>query len=202
MHASVGDRIVIRTGTLDQPPREGVVREVLGGKEAEHYLVGWNDGHESLLYPGPDTQIIPVQVSREQPRPEPAPAAPPALDDPVERIMSTPVLTVDERDSLRVAAVALADAEIGALVVLSGTTPLGMISERDVVHALAAGGNPDEVWATNLVGINTIWASPTDTIRQVAGLMRDADVRHIPVRIGDAVVGVVSIRDVQKVLLR
>ncbi|MEQ7126637.1 CBS domain-containing protein [Actinopolymorpha sp. B11F2] len=202
MHAVVGDRIEVRTGTLDRPPRLGTVREVLSGAEAEHFLVGWDDGHESLLYPGSDTHIIPAQTSRERPLPEPeaAPAAP-GPSDPVEQIMSSPVATVDEHDSLRTTAVTLADAEVGALVVMSGRTPLGVISERDVVRALAAGGDPDEVWAADVIGISVVWGSPTDTIRRVAELMRDADVRHIPLRVQDSVVGMVSIRDIHKVLL-
>jgi CBS domain-containing protein len=198
MHASIGDQILIRTGSLDRPSRHGVVREVLGDRDCEHFLVDWDDGHESLLYPGPDTQVIPAQVSRE---PAPPRQLVPRLQDPVEEIMSAPVITVDEHDSLRVAAVTLADAEIGALVVLSGNTPLGIISERDVVHALAAGGDPDEVWAADVIGVRTVWAAPTDAIHHVAELMRDADIRHVPVRVQDKVVGVVSIRDVHKVLL-
>jgi CBS domain-containing protein len=201
MHASVGDRIEILAGSLDHPPRQGVVREVVRGPDGEHYSIDWDDGHQSILFPGPDANVIPAQVSREQPSPPTAVTAAPRRADPVERIMSTPVTTVDEHDSLRVTAVTLADAEVGALVVLSQDTPLGIISERDVVHALAAGGDPDEVWAADVIGINTVWASPTDSIGHVAGLMRDAQVRHIPLRVQEAAVGIVSIRDIIGVLL-
>jgi CBS domain-containing protein len=214
MHAAVGDRIEILTGTLDKAPRQGTVREVLGTGGDEHFLVQWDDGHESLLYPGADSHVIPAQRSRERPSPaqgatptqeaaraQEAGPVTPGPDDPVEQIMSSPVTTVDEHDSLRTTAVTLADAEVGALVVMSGQTPLGVISERDVVHALAAGGDPDEVWAADVIGISVVWGSPTDTIRRVAELMRDADVRHIPLRVQDSVVGMVSMRDVHKVLL-
>ena len=200
MHASVGDHIEILSGSLDQSPRKGVVREVIGDLGDEHYLVDWNDGHQSILFPGPDANVIPAQTHREPPAAQMATAAP-RRGDAVERIMSTPVVTVDEHDSLRVTAVTLADAEVGALVVTSQGTPLGVISERDVVHALAAGGDPDEVWAADVIGINTVYASPTDTIGHVAGLMRDAQVRHVPLRVQDATVGIVSVRDVLSVLL-
>lgn len=215
MRAVVGDRIVVRSGTVDQPERQGTVQEVLGAGDSEHYRVAWDDGRESVLYPGPDAMVIPAQTRREQPpgpstqrqeRGAAGPTTPPAArrttpDDPVERIMSSPVATVEAHDSLRVVAVSLADAEVGALVVMDGETPFGMISERDVVHAVASGGDPDQVEALSLVGATTVWAQPTDTIRQVAAMMRDAEVRHIPVRLQDSVVGVVSIRDVVQVLL-
>jgi CBS domain-containing protein len=199
MHALAGDRIVVRTVSGDQPPRRGTIREVLRGPDGEHYQVIWDDGRESVFYPGPDASIIPTQVSREQP-PPPAPPRTVRPNDPVERIMSAPVATIDEQDSLRATALTLADSEVGALVVLSARTPLGIISERDVVHALAAGGNPDEVSAANVIGVTAIWASPTDSISRVAGLMRDAGVRHIPLRTQDALVGIVSIRDILAVM--
>ncbi len=203
MHATVGDRIIVQAEMTDRPNRLGTVREVLGTEVAEHYRVDWDDGHQSLLYPGPDTRVLPRQRAGEEP-PVKAPkaaAGPTRPDDPVERIMGAPVANVDAHDSLRVTAVALADAGVGALVVMDQGSPLGMISERDVVHALAADGDPDEVQAHNLVGVTTMWASPTDSIRRVADLMRDGEVRHIPLRREDTVVGVVSIRDVLHVLL-
>ncbi|WP_157181611.1 DUF1918 domain-containing protein [Actinopolymorpha alba] len=202
MHATVGDRIIIETEVLGQTPRQGTVLEVLGGPEAEHYRVTWDDGHESLLYPGPDTHLIlPAQEARAEER-----QAPPGMHigprDRVEQIMSTPVLTVDAQDSLRTTAETLADADVGALVVMRETTPLGVISERDVVRALAAGGDPDEVWAADVIGTSTVWANTTDTVHHVATLMSEASIRHVPLRTEGALVGIVSVRDVLSILLR
>lgn len=204
MHASVGDRIVVRTESLGLPPREGTVQEVLGGPDAEHYRVAWDDGHESVLSPGPDTRVLPARGG--VPRQQAAPAAtirPAGPHDPVERIMSSPVATIDGHDSLRVAAETLTAAHIGALIVTSDEDdrPLGLISERDVVRALAAGGDPDEVWAADVVGLDTVWANPTDSTFDVARLMRDAEVRHMPIRSGENCVGMVSIRDVLRILI-
>ncbi|MFC5995815.1 DUF1918 domain-containing protein [Pseudonocardia hispaniensis] len=59
MHADVGDHIVINTSVLDVPPRRGEVLEVLGSADTAHYRVRWQDGHESIYYPGPDSQVVP-----------------------------------------------------------------------------------------------------------------------------------------------
>jgi hypothetical protein len=59
MHATVGDRIIIETTSLDRPRRHGEVLEVLGNGETEHYRVRWQDGHESLYFPGPDAHLAP-----------------------------------------------------------------------------------------------------------------------------------------------
>ncbi|NMH97620.1 DUF1918 domain-containing protein [Pseudonocardia acidicola] len=65
MEAQVGDEIVIATTTLDQPPRRGEVLEVLGVADMCHYRVRWQDGHESIYYPGPDSHVVPrEQVGR------------------------------------------------------------------------------------------------------------------------------------------
>ncbi|HEY8454378.1 MAG TPA: CBS domain-containing protein [Actinopolymorphaceae bacterium] len=200
MHASVGDRIIIQTEPAGGRPREGTVREVLGTAGTEHYRVVWDDGHESILYPGPGTQVLPAEAIPRQKAPEPRPTAA-GPHDPVERIMRSPVLTVDEHDSLRTAAVTLSDADVGALIVTSNGEPLGILSERDVVRAVAAGGDPDEVWAGDVMAVETIWASPTDSTFDIALLMRDGNVRHVPLRVHDNCVGMVSVRDVLKVLI-
>ena len=58
MQATTGDRIVVETATLDRPRREGEVIEVLGSGDGVHYRVRWNDGHESIYYPGADAHVV------------------------------------------------------------------------------------------------------------------------------------------------
>jgi Domain of unknown function (DUF1918) len=57
MRAQVGDHIVIETATLDTPRRRGEVIEVIGQDDREHYRVRWQDGHESVYFPGPDARV-------------------------------------------------------------------------------------------------------------------------------------------------
>ena len=58
MHATAGDHIVIETTTLDTPRRRGQVVEVIGEAENRHYRVRWQDGHESIFFPGPDARVL------------------------------------------------------------------------------------------------------------------------------------------------
>jgi len=60
MQADVGDKIVVETSTLDAPPRRGTVVETIGDGETQHYRVRWEDGHESVLFPGPDAHIAKI----------------------------------------------------------------------------------------------------------------------------------------------
>lgn len=57
INATVGDQIEIMSATLDSPRRRGEVVEVIGTGEAQHYRVRWQDGHESLYFPGPDAHL-------------------------------------------------------------------------------------------------------------------------------------------------
>lgn len=58
MEAHVGDRIVIHSLHVGEPPRDGEIIEVRGSDGGPPYLVRWSDGHESLVYPGPGTAHI------------------------------------------------------------------------------------------------------------------------------------------------
>ena len=56
-HAKQGNQIVIDTTTLDALRRRGEVIEVIGQGEREHYRIRWQDGHESVYFPGPDARV-------------------------------------------------------------------------------------------------------------------------------------------------
>jgi hypothetical protein len=60
MHASVGDRIIIRGMSVGSPDRHGEIIEVRGRSGEPPYLVRFGDGHEALTYPGADCVIEPA----------------------------------------------------------------------------------------------------------------------------------------------
>jgi hypothetical protein len=57
MRARVGDRLVVRGHHQGEPQRDGEILEVLGDDGAPPYLVRWEDGHESEVFPGSDMYI-------------------------------------------------------------------------------------------------------------------------------------------------
>jgi hypothetical protein len=60
MQAQVGDRLVVEGNTAERHRQEGEVLEVKGADGGPPYLVRWTDGHEGLLFPGPDAHIVPA----------------------------------------------------------------------------------------------------------------------------------------------
>jgi CBS domain-containing protein len=213
--AAVGDEITVETDAVGQVRRRGEVLEVLT-TAGEHYRVRWDDGRESLVFPGPDARIRQVSVAQngekaeataERPGPAgdhrgvPPESRPVRASDPVRAVMSTSVVAIDGAASLREVAERLTEAEVGALMVANGDAAPGIVSERDVVHALSRGADFDRVSAADLEAPETVWAETTDSIREVAELMHEADVRHVPLRTDGRLAGVVSVRDVLAVLL-
>jgi hypothetical protein len=57
MQATIGDRICIRGTHVESADRHGSVIEVRGEGGAPPYLVRFDDGHETLVYPGTDAVI-------------------------------------------------------------------------------------------------------------------------------------------------
>ena len=102
--------------------------------------------------------------------------------DPVRRIMAERVATVGTGDSLLSVAQELVAGEISAVVVEDTQGPAGVISERDVVTVVAPGGDVGAQQAGDVMSVDLVVAGPEDNIESVGRLMRDAGVRHVPIR--------------------
>ncbi|MFI9007336.1 DUF1918 domain-containing protein [Actinosynnema sp. NPDC053489] len=59
MHATVGDRLHIHSRAVGLDEAVGEILEVRGPEGAPPYRVRFNDGHEGLVYPGPDSLVEP-----------------------------------------------------------------------------------------------------------------------------------------------
>jgi hypothetical protein len=64
MQATVGDRVRLHGRTVGTSDRFGEIVEVRGNNGAPPYLVRFPDGHETLMYPGPDCVIEPPAQAR------------------------------------------------------------------------------------------------------------------------------------------
>jgi len=125
----------------------------------------------------------------------------PAPTDPVRLVMARRLVGVESDVSVREIARELYECEIGVVLVDNPGGATGLVSERDVVAAVADGDDLDDRQALDIMTADLVTAAPDDTIAAVGELMRDAGVRHVPVAVHGTVVGVVSIRDVLAVLL-
>ena len=59
MHASIGDQILMHSRSVGTEARHAKIIEVRGKDGSPPYFVRFDDGHESLIYPGPDCVVEP-----------------------------------------------------------------------------------------------------------------------------------------------
>jgi CBS domain-containing protein len=114
---------------------------------------------------------------------------------PVVQLVSDTIAWITPDASLLEVASALASGDVGALVVGDGETVIGIVSERDIVHALAAGRDPASTHASEVASTVVLWCDATATITEAAMQMMDQYVRHLLVEDDGRLVGVVSARD-------
>lgn len=118
----------------------------------------------------------------------------------VEAHMSRDLVTVARDELLVSAAARMAERRVGAALVLDGERLAGILTERDVLNAVAAGGVDTALvsgWMTH--GPETI--DPGDTTEHAAVLMIHGGFRHLPVVDAGRPVGILSIRDLVRVAL-
>ena len=110
------------------------------------------------------------------------------------------VVVIDPDATLEEAARRMADREVGALVVSpDGRRPEGVVSERDLLRLVAREGasclaRP----VTEAMTREPTTCEPDTKVDELAAVMTDQRVRHVPVVDGGAMVGIVSIGDVVK----
>ena len=119
---------------------------------------------------------------------------------PVRDVMSRGAISVDEKLTLRSLAAVLTELQIGVALIEGSDGRVGLASERDVAAALAAGADPDEVWAADIAIDDLVIAEPEDSVADVADQMVLQNVRHVPIVERGIIVGVVSERDILPVL--
>jgi len=110
------------------------------------------------------------------------------------------VLTIEPTASLADAVKLLAERRIGAIVITGADHQvIGILSERDIVRALASRGTAalDEP-VGQVMTRKVMTCSEDETIASLAGRMTEGKFRHLPVVEGGRLAGIVSIGDVVK----
>jgi len=97
---------------------------------------------------------------------------------------------------------AMADAGIGALLVMQGEQLVGVVSERDYARKVALMGRASaSTTVREIMTAPAVTVAPDDSIEACMRLCTDSRVRHLPVLEHGRVVGVLSIGDLVKALI-
>lgn len=109
------------------------------------------------------------------------------------------VFTATPHETVGAICALLHSRRVGAMVVMDGDRVAGIVSERDIVRALAEGGagaltQPVSTCMTH----DVLFAEPGETVDSLLSRMTDRRVRHLPVCERERLIGIVSIGDLVK----
>ena len=115
----------------------------------------------------------------------------------VRDVMTSAVVTVGPSHTMRQVARVMASRKVGAAVVHDPEADgPGILTERDMLEAVAAGEDPDTEPASAHLTREAVVASPEWPLLKAAETMLSGGFRHLVVCEGTEVVGVLSVRDV------
>lgn len=93
--------------------------------------------------------------------------------------------------------------DIGCVLVMENSRLEGILSERDYARKMILQGkSSDKSTVASIMTSNVICTTRQNTVDDCLALMSQHDFRHIPVKDGDTVVGMVSIRDLVSSIIR
>ena len=109
------------------------------------------------------------------------------------------VFTATPNETVGAVCALLHSRRVGAMVVMNGDRVAGIVSERDIVRAMAEGGagalgQP----VSNFMTHDVLFAEPNEKVDVLLSRMTDRRIRHLPVCERGRLIGIVSIGDLVK----
>ncbi len=114
----------------------------------------------------------------------------------VQDVMTQATVTESREDSLRAAAELMWRQQTGSLLIIEDGRLAGILTERDVLRAIALGTDPDRSSVDDVMTAEVFTVTPGMQLQEAARQMAARWIRHLPVVENDRLLGVVSMRDV------
>ena len=124
-----------------------------------------------------------------------------SLDQPVRAITQHDLVWGVQSEPLRDIAIRMDTSGCSAVVVDCGNGHFAVVTERDIISAIAAGADPDNEVVATVMSTDVQHISPSTSVADAAELMQLAHIRHLVVSGDDDRLGILSIRDLLEPLL-
>ncbi|HUK66986.1 MAG TPA: CBS domain-containing protein [Anaeromyxobacteraceae bacterium] len=118
----------------------------------------------------------------------------------IERHVTRNLTALDGASPCSEAARLMAEQNIGSVAVREGSRVVGLITERDLVRRVVAGGSPSNLPIREIMERFPM-VPPTTSETECTALMRDHYTRHLLVEENGEVIGVISMRDLIRLML-
>jgi citrate synthase len=112
----------------------------------------------------------------------------------VAEVMRTPAVTAQPSDTLAEASARMVEHGVGAVIVVDGERPIGILSERDLVRFNASGAPPEDTKVSEWMTAEPDTAPPDLSVQEAFHNLSERRYRHLPIVEGERLVGVVSLR--------
>ncbi len=116
----------------------------------------------------------------------------------LEELMQRTVVAVAPEDTIGETAQKMVDAGVGSAVVVDSGRLVGILTERDLMRAVAGRVHASEARVREWMTAEPITADASMHAAEAARMMLEHGFRHLPVVAGDRTIGIVSIRDVAR----
>jgi CBS domain-containing protein len=114
----------------------------------------------------------------------------------VEQIMTHDPRTVDAQDTVTDAARQMRDGDVGDVIVMQGGQVSGIVTDRDIViRAIAEGRDPNSTPVSEVCTSDVTTLDPQQSIDEAIQMMREHDIRRLPVVTNGRPVGILSLGD-------
>ena len=109
-------------------------------------------------------------------------------------------ITISTKKTLRDAARIMRDEHVGSLLVTEDKNIVGIVTERDIVKkAVAELGNPSQKKVKEVMATDLVTTTPEEDIFEAIRIMRDYNFRHLPVKHGGKIIGLITMKDILKI---
>ncbi len=105
------------------------------------------------------------------------------------------LLTIEPHNTLRQAAKAMTDRGVGSAVIMTNGKVAGIVTERDLLHAISDGTNLDSTTVDTIMTADPVAGAPGWELSRAVRTMIDGNFRHLLVKEMDDPIGIVSLRD-------
>jgi CBS domain-containing protein len=95
----------------------------------------------------------------------------------------------------------MAEAQVGAVMVVQDGALVGVVSERDFARKVALNGITSASLVKDVMTVGAVAVTPAHTVEECMALMLQKHFRHLPVLEDGTLLGVITVRDVVKATL-
>lgn len=117
------------------------------------------------------------------------------MDTFVKDMMKKQIVSIDVSLTVKEAAKMMDDTGVSCLVITKENVPVGILTERDFVTKITSLDKSSSTSVQNVMSLPLITASPSDTAKKLAELMKEKNIHKVPVIEENRLVGIVTATD-------